>query len=285
MRFYLTLLFISIATILLPQQKKVLFVAIDQYPSTSGWSKINSDNDVLMLQSILEDRGFKSYAIQNESATKAGILNSLDMLIKNSQMNDTIIIHFSTHGQQVLATTPSGSVKLREALIPYDAEQYYKKGNYEGEKHLLDNELGVYLKSIREKIGAKGVLFVNIDSCHSGDAVRAAGDNAPVRGTNAVFTDDPFFIRPNKKDVVKNRIIPHEANTAHHCVVYACQSYQNNYELKVDDMYYGSLSYAFYLTLKNTTSDNPLEWAKGIVREMDKSMKRQNPYFESTFIF
>lgn len=286
MRSFLCLAFLIVQFSLFSQQKKALLVGISDYPSSSGWSKIHAGNDTRLLKKEIERKGFALHILENQKATKDGIVGALERLCDKVHAKDTVLIHFSCHGQQVLWVDKRGNRQLREALIPYDAKLYYQKNIYEGEHHLLDYELGELLLEIRKKIGADGVLFTNIDACHSGDAVRAMAEDAPVRGTNSVFTDDPFYARPNKKEVVKNKVLFRgDDKLSSFCVVYACQSFQNNYELTVDGMFYGALSYAFYETLKNSGTCNPPVWAKGIMNEINKRVRKQNPYFESTFTF
>ena len=285
MKLYFVTFLLITSQLLFSQQKRALFIGISDYPAKSGWTKINSDNDIALLKDEIKKRGFVTNVLVDHEATKHGIVSALKELQRKAVSKDTVLIHFSCHGQQALLADKSGNTELREALIPYDAHLYFEKDNYEGQNHLIDYELGEYLLSIRKKIGADGVLFVNIDACHSGDAVRALEGDTPIRGTSAVFTDNPFYIRPNRKDVMKNKVVPVDPGLASFCAVYACQSFQNNYELKVDTSFYGSLSYAFYLTLKENKTNDPLIWAKGIISEMNKKVKKQNPYFESTFVF
>lgn len=280
MKSYITILLFVVALSLFAQQKRALIVGISDYPSASGWARINSDNDINILKQGVKDVGFSLTTLENQDATKKGIVKALEKLKKDISKKDTVLIHFSCHGQQFLTEDKV----LLEALIPYDAIKYYSK-EYRGESHLLDFELGEFLNQIRKKIGSEGLLFVTIDACHSGDVIRGDKGDAPIRGTNSVFTNDPFYTVPNRKDIKKNKPIPMFDDKSSFCAVYACQSYQNNYELKVGDVYYGSLSYAFYDALMKLNSFNPKLLAKEIIGTMDKTVRKQNPYFESTFTF
>ena len=60
----------------LAQQKHALIVTISVYPTESGWSKINSDNDRTLLVPEFERLGFKVTTLTNEQATKQGITQS-----------------------------------------------------------------------------------------------------------------------------------------------------------------------------------------------------------------
>ena len=95
--------------------------------------------------------------------------------------------------------------ELDEALIPYDAQSTYQKGIYEGENHLRDDELEKFLISIRQKIGIDGSVLITFDACHSGTANRieeyVEDDDAPIRGTNVIFSSNPFYIAPGNKHI------------------------------------------------------------------------------------
>ena len=53
----------------LAQQKHALIITISDYPTESGWSKINSDNDRTLLVPEFERLGFKVTSLTNEQAT------------------------------------------------------------------------------------------------------------------------------------------------------------------------------------------------------------------------
>ena len=137
------------------QQKHALIIAIANYPTESGWSKINSDNDRTLLVPEFKRLGFKVTTLQNEQATKRGIIQSLSHLTKQIHPNDYVCIHFSCHGQQMEDNNQDEEDGLDEALIPYDAYLSYKKGIYEGTNHLRDDDLEEHLTTIRKKLGEK----------------------------------------------------------------------------------------------------------------------------------
>ena len=187
------------------QQKHALIVAIANYPTESGWSKINSDNDRTLLVPEFKRLGFKVTTLQNEQATKQGIIQSLSHLAKQIHPNDYVCIHFSCHGQQMEDNNHDEKDGLDEALIPYDAHLSYKKDIYEGKNHLRDDDLEEQLTIIRKTLGKKGTLLVTLDACHSGTANRdeeyVEDDDAPIRGTSSIFSSNPFFLSPESKKV------------------------------------------------------------------------------------
>ena len=224
------------------QTKRAIVIGIGAYPAESGWCKIHGANDVPLIASMLGSKGFVAKNIQcliNDNATKKGIISSFNLLIRQAQPKDVIYIHFSTHGQQVTDLDGDEDDGLDEAIIPFDARKDYVKGVYEGKNHLIDDELNIYLEKIRKQIGKDGSLLVVIDACHSGDATRgdrSDDDSLVIRGTN-----DIFKLEGSKSTHSQMR------RELEWVVFSASQSYQNNYEYKLNGEYFGSLSYAIKL--------------------------------------
>ena len=270
------------------QQKHALIVAIANYPTESGWNKINSDNDKTLLVPEFQRLGFKVTTLTNEQATKQGIIRSLYQLTKQVRPHDKVCIHFSCHGQQMEDNNQDEEDGLDEALIPYDAYLSYKKDIYEGNNHLRDDELEQHLAAIRKKLGEKGTLLVTLDACHSGTADRdeeyVEDDDAPIRGTSAIFSSNPFFLSPENKKVEKQNILPQQEGMSSYCIISACQPFQRNFETKVEGIYYGTLSYALYQTLKEANRWNE-SYYQAIWQYARKLSIRQIPMVESTITF
>lgn len=270
------------------QQKHALIIAIANYPTESGWSKINSDNDRTLLVPEFKRLGFKVTTLQNEQATKQGIIQSLSHLTKQIHPNDYVCIHFSCHGQQMEDNNQDEEDGLDEALIPYDAYLSYKKDIYEGTNHLRDDELEEQLTIIRKKLGENGTLLVTLDACHSGTADRdeeyVEDDDAPIRGTSAIFSSNPFFLSPENKKVERQNTLPRQKGMSSYCIISACQPFQRNFETKVKGIYYGTLSYALYQTLKGTNRWNESSYP-AIWQYARKLSIRQIPMVESTITF
>lgn len=226
--------------------RRALVIGIGDYPSTSGWAKINGDNDIPMVEEMLTANGFTKQNIiklKNEQATCAAICRELEHLISSSKAGDIIYIHFSGHGQQI--TDLNGDEPddgFDEAWIPYDAQFAFAKGKYEGQNHLVDDQLNQYLHRLRERVGAKGKIVVVADACHSGGGSRAETDESfVVRGTS-----DAFIIPATSKKT-SDRMQSHDIEWT---FISACKPYQCNYEYKGN----GSLTYALYQQRTNFSS-------------------------------
>lgn len=235
----LLLAFIVLPT--LNATKRALVIGIGTYPAESGWRQINGDKDIPVVEDMLLSNGFQKADIvelKNEQATAAAIRREMNTLISKAKEGDIIYIHFSGHGQQITDIHGDEEDGLDEAWIPYDAQFAYAQGKYEGENHIIDDQINVWLHQLRTRIGQNGKITVVADACHSGGGSRS--EDFVVRGTA-----DKFVI-PNQAKPFTG-----EAGAEIDWVfISACKSYQSNYEYKG----HGSLTYALSLQKDNLSS-------------------------------
>jgi hypothetical protein len=179
--------------------KRALVIAIGDYPNpnVNGYRRINSANDVPLVQAALRAQGFAVPAIRtvtNAEADRAGILRALDQLVEASRPGDVVVVHYSGHGDQLTDDNGDEIDGYDEVLVPHGApsNEYFKKqygaaaaaraAEYAREragfKHVRDDELQTYLTRLREKVGPRGNVVFSIDSCHSGTGTR--GDAGPM---------------------------------------------------------------------------------------------------------
>lgn len=272
------------------QTSRALLVAIDNYPVSGGWNEIHATNDISIVAPLLKSNGFHDNHITvltNAKATKGDIVAALSDMVTASRRGDYIYLHFSCHGQQMLDDNGDEPDGYDEALIPYDAQRRFRGGVYEGENHLRDDELAVFLDKIRLKIGATGNLIVVFDACHSGSADRNGDDDEYVRGTTYVFAPDGALPTTlNKAKVIATPKTDGEMATL--TVLSACMPDEVNYEYKASDgKYYGTLTYAICsMGGKRGVDINISDFfgrLRGRIQNMQEGRKRkQNPNLEST---
>ncbi len=238
MKRLLSILGVLVLVTTLNATKRALVIGIGDYPAESGWRQINGDKDIPIVEDILLSNGFlrtNIVELKNEQATAAAIRQEMSYLIGKAQEGDVIYIHFSGHGQQITDIHGDEEDGLDEAWVPYDAQFKYAKGVYEGENHIIDDQLNAWLHQLRTRIGTKGKLTVVADACHSGDASRGDEDETGlvVRGTSDAF------VLP-----VQTKPFSGEGGAEIDWIfISACKSYQSNYEYKGN----GSLTYALSL--------------------------------------
>lgn len=260
-------------------EKRAFLVGISTYKANgrTAWGNIHGKEDVDSLAPALSNKGFAVTTLVNEEATYKGITESLKRFIDKTNKGDIVFIHFSCHGQPVEDGLIKGFPKdeesdgYDESIVPIDADRVYSPDGYKGENHLIDDELNMYLKSLRTKIGPKGMLYVTIDACHAGESSRD-GLNT-VWGTNEALTS-----QPNK------RYYPPESNIRHYDVdkgntlspvlfMEACQAHQRNSEIWVKGKEYGALSYNILQALKvmSYIGNNALEFRN----QVESSIKQK----------
>ncbi len=269
--------------------KRALLVGISDYPKYKSqelsWSDIHGENDVLIIERTLKKQGFKVTAISNSFATAYNIRQSIKKLITESKEGDIVYLHFSCHGQPFEDMDGDEEDGWDESIIPYDAQMAYTKGKYEGQNHIIDDELNGYLNSIREKLGNKGFVYVVVDACHAGSSYRGdeEEDSVIVRGTNRGFTltEKQFAPRIDKRGQIK---IEKAASMANICILEACRSYQVNSEIKEKGNYYGSLSFYVNKVLQSEKLGTNMNWVHNVKQYMnkDKRLLRQNLVIETS---
>lgn len=265
---------LTLATMLLcvpvAATRRALVIGIGAYPAGSGWKAINGDKDVPVVTSMLLKNGFSANNIttlKNEQATYARIYQEIQNLAKVAQPKDFIYIHFSGHGQQITDVHGDEEDGLDEAWIPYDAGFAYQKGKYEGQNHLLDDQLCMWLNQIRDKVGDDGKIIVVADACHSGGSTRAINDEEEEEWV-ARGTQDAFII-PNPTTVN----LPFSAQMVRWVLISACKSYQTNFEYKGT----GSLTYA----LNALNGEFSSLTCKQIIKKVGSTIREIIPYTQS----
>lgn len=266
---------ISIFTqLILAQNKRALLVGISDYQCINkygGWNNIHGKNDIDMLYPTLKKCGASVSCLYDKGATKTGIDKALKVLISQCKTGDIVYLHFSTHGQPFEDDSGDEDDGWDESIVPVDASIEYTKGKYEGENHLIDDELQKYCTMIRKAIGTKGLLYVVIDACHAGKASMGIEETI-IRGTKAGFTRSGKYYRPQKLERGNFYQIPSSPSLGKVVFIEACRSYQVNKEIVESGKYYGALSYYINRVLSNHELNKDGKWI-----EMVRSMMNTDP--------
>ena len=240
-------------------KKRALLVGISKYRANgrTAWGNIHGKEDVDSLAPALTKKGFAVTTLVNEQATYQGIVSSLKGLISETQKGDIVFIHFSCHGQPVEDGLLKGYPKdekdgYDEAIVPIDAGKVYSPNGYKGEKHLIDDELNGYIKSLRTKIGPKGMLYVTIDACHAGESSRQGIET--VRGTNEALTQKSNTKYNPPRDTIRHYKVEKSPKLSPVLFIEACKALERNTELRIRGKEYGALSYNIWRTLNQMSS-------------------------------
>lgn len=239
------------------QTKRALIIAIGNYPEPekNRWRPINALNDVPLVQQALLKQNFPAGNINivtDSMATKKGIEKALDKLIQSAGPGDIVVIHISSHGEQLEDDNVNEEMDgLDECIVPYGAVYSTDKSIYNrlSEGYFRDDEFGEKITQLRNKLGKPGDVLVVIDACHSGSGTR--GEVMLARGNNSPMVSDNFEKKklPAKdaagvfKENTKTRL---NASAATYVVLSGAQAQELNFECYDDEKKpAGSLSYAF----------------------------------------
>lgn len=269
--------------------KRALLIGISDYPvykkmDDASWGNIHGANDVLMIGNTLKAQGFNVTSLVNSNATAANIRKAFRKLLLEVKTGDVVYLHFSCHGQPFEDMDGDEEDGWDEAIVPYDAMMTYKQGVYEGANHIIDDELHTCFDNIRKTVGANGFVCVVIDACHAGNSYMGDEDEEEeifCRGTKKGFSPNAkdFHPRVNAKGHFK---IPRKQGSADIVIMEACRSYQSNYEIKKESMYYGPLSYYTNQVLSTQPLKRDLGWVKEVEKFMNNNLTRQNMVCESS---
>ncbi|MBX7217430.1 MAG: caspase family protein [Candidatus Kapabacteria bacterium] len=120
--------------------------------------------DAKRWKQVLESLGFQIDLLTDWSATRQGILSSLQQLVAVSQPGDVIVFQYAGHGTQLHdvdgdEATQDERDNLDEALVPIDFDQ---------SACILDDDIAAITAALPERVN----LTSFIDCCHSGTATR-----------------------------------------------------------------------------------------------------------------
>ncbi len=239
------------------QTKRALIIAIGNYPDPQKfmWPELNSLHDVPLIQTALEKQQFNPgniWTLLDSQATKAGIEKALDKLYDSARTGDIIVIHVSSHGEQIEDDNVNEEADgLDECIVPYGAQYSTDKSvfNRISSGYLRDDTFGEKITRLRNKVGSTGDILVTLDACHSGSGTRGGG-TAKVRGSNSPMVSANFDMkRMGKKDAAgvfkDNNSTKLNKDAATYVVISGAQAQERNFECLDDEgNAVGSLSYA-----------------------------------------
>jgi metacaspase-1 len=268
------------------QTKHALIFGIGNY---KYWPRISSKNDIPFVQTAFLKQGFKAEhvtIVTDSNATIAGIQNAFKILTGNVKPGDVVVIHFSSHGEQVEDDNNDEADGLDEAIVSYDATLPADVKDFakEQEMYFRDDQFGNYINQLRSKLGKNGDVVVFIDACHSGSG---------TRGTRKVRGGAPPLISVNFKTKVNeavntvnvfledNPVTQAEQNLATYVVISAARAEELNTETDNNGTDMGSLSYAIskvFETLGPGTTYRSL--FSDILSVMNDIVPQQHPVLE-----
>ena len=227
---------------------RALLVGINKY-RMPGSDLQGCVNDVTNIRDILiKYLGFNVEEIRvlvDARATKKGIMDRLEWLVRDAKAGDRLLFHFSGHGSQI-RDRDGDELKdhLDEILCPHDMDW---DGTY-----IVDDELKVLFSGL-----AKGAnLEVLLDCCHSGTGTREAAAMSAFSPEQAVR---PRFLQPpmdilcrelDEDDLPETRLL-RTTNPTNHVLFAGCRDNQTSADAYIKGSYNGAFTYYFCKHLRD----------------------------------
>jgi len=168
-------IFISLITFQMRAEKRTLIVTVGEHLD-KRWNSIHAKQDgEIIKEALIKGQHFSENnitVIDGEKATKANVVTAIKTLIKETKQGDIVIFFFSGHGQLVTDISGDEIDGWDKALVLYDTEYANDKKRTSAETHLIDDDLSIYLKELRQKSGKTGDVVFFIDACYSGGILR-----------------------------------------------------------------------------------------------------------------
>ncbi len=242
--------------------RQALLIGINKYaglPDLRGCV-----NDVEAMRSLLTSRfGFAPrniHTLENEQATRQGILAALDALARRSGPNDTIFIFYAGHGSQVPDRNgDEKDDKLDESLVPHD-------GRTGRVRDITDDELDLFLTRFQTQS-----VIVVLDSCHSGTGTRSATVQA-----RRVPADKRTELYPRQEFLYRKMV---SLASGRHLLLTAAAADQCALDGPIDGRFRGFFSYALAKTLTALPPDAP---ARAVFAGVERETRRLGDRFRVT---
>lgn len=236
-----------------PASKWALLVGINIYRNSGTRPEFSNlagcVNDVEDMKSLLLGTyDFPPEHIQvltDARATHAAIIDAFkNHLIANAQANDVVIFYFSGHGSQMKDVSGDEADGYDETIVPHDTR------DREGKVFdISDDELNELLRQLSRK--TKKVTFI-FDSCHSGSAVRGAGQAKKIPADDRTPPPPPANA-PRTRGVEGASDL--RLDGLEYVLISGCRSNESSFEhLAANNIERGALSYFLTKELRSAGS-------------------------------
>jgi len=257
-----------------------LLIGVGNYKSNAVVPLEGPPNDVAELKkALITQMGFKEKNIKtlvDSQATHSNILAALENLNTISKTGDSVFIYFSGHGTSIndpkFASFASVLPHLSGAYVPYDIDATNKNPKQEDVK----NNLIVgrwHLQPILKKLEQGRTVFVMMDSCFSGNAVRSLARTEGKKQLNTPFSSIPITDNSDEaKYPYKNVVFLSAAGDAEFAVdISNSQAGVGN--VTFDNKAHGALTNAFLEVLHGKTDVDVNKDKKITYKELADGLK------------
>jgi len=161
--------------------RHALLIGISKYrrgrSDDQDWWDLNATNDVHAMEQLLKDRfEFRPEEIvvlRDGQATRQSILAAFAELVRATQQNDVVYVHYSGHGQRVPDDTGEEIDGWAQSIIPFDY-----KSRTDRSQNIVNREFRKLVADLKAKKPANVTLV--FDCCFAGEITK--GGDELIRG-------------------------------------------------------------------------------------------------------
>jgi hypothetical protein len=235
-------------------KRRALCVGVNKFKYLPGAELRGCVNDVDDMKSILtkylgfEGVGRDIVELTDFNATKHNIIDNLTEMVDGAKKGkyDYLVFSMSSHGTQVPDVNDEEDDRKDEAFCPTDLQI---EGNIWHPNYIItDDELNELFIKLPENVA----LEVFLDTCHSGDGIKAV---------DLLLTRLPRYLPPpslaafeevQKRsrsvglvDILKSEDELREQGLIHHILWSACKPEQTASDAQIDGTWHGAFTYYF----------------------------------------
>lgn len=163
---------------------RAILIGVSDYPDEIGQQDLKGPaNDVRLMRDVMIERGAQDVTILADQVeggappTRAAILAAFAHMADRAGAGDLVYVHMSGHGTRQVDLQGDETDGLDEVFLPADVGRA-APGAQQIPGAITDDEIGAALRAIRET-GAD--VWLVVDTCHAGTALRGAGDAFAAR--------------------------------------------------------------------------------------------------------
>jgi antitoxin component YwqK of YwqJK toxin-antitoxin module len=259
--------------------KKALLIAIGDFENKQ-LPKINTDNDIDLLQTALVNRGFTAkniITIKGLEGNKKTIIEAFKKLQTEAKEGDILFIHFSTMGF-ILKEEFTSEPALMGYVIPttqgVSPEKIKALGASAKDIFILQSDIEAFITGVKKKLGSAGQLLLSFDTGSEGVFLDTKNTGKEKSKNDSIAT------RGESNNLLLNIVAGNTCNSA----IFTATSSDSElaYEIRGEDgKSYGGYSYFLAQSIMDITKIYPVDIHYNIVNNLAEKNQKQNPGFLS----
>ncbi len=270
-------------------RRLALLVGISEYRQSQyqapPWRRLRSNQEVERLKQILVGRYEFSPSdvrlLLDQDASAAGIEAAFRTHpIEQARPGDSVLFHFSGHGQQIADDNKDEADGLDESLVPADARD--TSADSGRRYNIRDDRIAEWLRRLTDRMRrsgqVEGSITVTIDACYSGDATRRS-ERIRGRGWDSSRDGKPPSPGPHSRPDGASGLVP-QGQVLDYVVLSAAASYQEAFERPVGGGYFTAALNRTLIDLSGTMQPTYRHLWERIVAEVKNEMDGQEPQLE-----